>query len=206
MTTPHYCNLCEANVPEFLVYSNRKNALCKACGSLERQRLFKHWFDGYKTNLRNDARILHFAPEKCVTKHLMEIGKKNYLSVDIQSGRAMKVEDITKMSFADNSFDFIFCSHVLHHIVDDDAAIKELYRVLDCDGSLLLINSIENGPTKEVKYDYFKRVYNKTDLYNKLTDKNFKVKIIDGKDLIPSKEETYRLGVSQGQLLFICTK
>jgi len=59
----------------------------------------------------------------------------------------MVKEDITNISFKDNSFDIIFCSHVLEHIEEDRKAMKELYRVLKPKGFAILqvpIKNIEN--------------------------------------------------------------
>ena len=61
-----------------------------------------------------------------------------YLSVDINPGAAMRVEDITDLQLPDKSFDFIFCIHVLEHIEDDRKAMSELYRVLSDDGFAIL--------------------------------------------------------------------
>jgi len=38
--------------------------------------------------------------------------------------------DICDLPFTDNSFDVIFCNHVLEHIPDDTKAMNELYRIL----------------------------------------------------------------------------
>ena len=38
--------------------------------------------------------------------------------------------DITNLPFNDDSFDIVFCNHVLEHIQDDTKAMKELYRVM----------------------------------------------------------------------------
>lgn len=43
--------------------------------------------------------------------------------------RPFIIGDITALPFLDNSFDFIFCSHVLEHIDNPEIAIKELMRV-----------------------------------------------------------------------------
>ncbi len=40
------------------------------------------------------------------------------------------------LPFSDKSFDKIVCSEVLEHVLDDDLAVKELFRVLKDDGEL----------------------------------------------------------------------
>jgi ubiquinone/menaquinone biosynthesis C-methylase UbiE len=42
----------------------------------------------------------------------------------------MQKEDITHLSFDDESFDVIICIHVMEHIVDHRTAMNELLRVL----------------------------------------------------------------------------
>ncbi len=44
--------------------------------------------------------------------------------------------DITSLPFSDGAFDRIIASEVLEHITDDVQAMRELYRVLDSDGTL----------------------------------------------------------------------
>ena len=204
----HYCSICEEHIPEFLPYgtTNRPNAHCLKCGSLERHRLFKYWFDTFKDKLSSNSRILHFAPEKCLVKCFTDIAKENYLSVDLKPYRAMKVEDITKLSFPDKSFDFIFCSHVLQHIPNDDIAMEELYRVLSDDGTLVLINTTKNLPTREVECIYLKREYNSTELKERLIAKKFEVELVSGRHFFPNKAEAFRRGIHPPQLLFICKK
>ena len=38
--------------------------------------------------------------------------------------------DITDIQYPDNTFDVIYCSHVLEHVQDDRKAMAEFYRVL----------------------------------------------------------------------------
>lgn len=91
-------------------------------------------------NFQNDKKIkvLHFAPEKCIRDIFSMFKNVEYLSCDIQPNRAMCVEDITDISFKDNTFDIIFCSHVLEHIEDDKKAMSELLRVLKPKGLAIL--------------------------------------------------------------------
>lgn len=44
-------------------------------------------------------------------------------------GRLMVSADITQLPFPDGAFDFVICSHVLEHLDDPAAAIRELQRV-----------------------------------------------------------------------------
>lgn len=57
--------------------------------------------------------------------------------------------DITNSHFPDAEFDLICCSHVLEHVDDDRAAIREIYRMLKPGGTALLMVPI----TEDVTYE-----------------------------------------------------
>lgn len=208
-----HCNFCELDICDFFPWRDPKNEreICPICYSHVRHRFFKYWLDRNKSKLPPDARILHFAPEKSVESALRRIGKHNYLSVDIKEGVAMKVEDMTKLSFDAKSFDMIFCSHVVQHIHDDNKALSELYRVLDTNGTLALISSVTDGSTREIPYEcvghkIYKKTYNVLDLKNQLTSIGFDVELVYARDLIPNDAESLRLRISKYQMMFICIK
>jgi ubiquinone/menaquinone biosynthesis C-methylase UbiE len=46
--------------------------------------------------------------------------------------------DATNLPFADDSFDYVVCSEVLEHLPDDDAAAREIYRVLKPGGTAII--------------------------------------------------------------------
>ena len=55
------------------------------------------------------------------------------------SGVDVMVDTCEKLEmFASNSMDFVFSSHLLEHIVDTEAALKEWWRVIKDDGHLIL--------------------------------------------------------------------
>ncbi len=54
----------------------------------------------------------------------------NYISADLYSPIVDVKADILDLPFPDESFDIIFCNHVLEHIEDDAKAMSELYRVM----------------------------------------------------------------------------
>ena len=115
----------------------RRNARCPKCGSLERNRLY-YLYLKRSVPKEKPLRLLHFAPERILTGLFKSFSNIEYLSADINKDVAMLKEDITNISFEDNSFDVIFCSHVLEHIEDDKKAMKELRRVLKPEGFAII--------------------------------------------------------------------
>lgn len=106
-----------------------KYSTCPYCWSQPRHR----WFFFYlNLTLPRDKPIsfLHFAPEKYLSELISKYKNISYLSVDIDPKKAMRAEDITCLSFPDESFDFVLCSHVLEHVDDDVKAIAEIHRIL----------------------------------------------------------------------------
>lgn len=82
--------------------------------------------------------VLHVAPEPCMVKPLQE-GFGEYLSGDLTNAAAQLKLDLTNLDLATNSIDLVLCIHVLEHIPDDAAAMKETRRVLR-NGGIALIN------------------------------------------------------------------
>lgn len=83
-------------------------------------------------------RVLHLAPEKGIERTLRGLPNVEYRSGDIEPGRAMERVDLTSLEFADDSFDFLFLSHVLEHILDDRLALREIRRVLPPGGAAFI--------------------------------------------------------------------
>jgi SAM-dependent methyltransferase len=109
---------------------------CPACSSLSRHR-FLWLYLTERLGLDGDASLLHVAPEAVIAERLHErVG--NYVSTDIEPGRADVEADLTALPFVDESFDLVVCSHVLEHVSDDRAAMRELNRVLRPGGVALI--------------------------------------------------------------------
>lgn len=66
----------------------------------------------------------------------------DYKGTDISKEKAKKyggkVEDVTKLSFKNESIDVIICSEVLEHIPEVDTAIMEIQRVLKLGGKAII--------------------------------------------------------------------
>ncbi len=131
-----YCPVCDTVSPQFMTHGHipRAHSRCPSCGSLERHRAMWLIVQAETKVLEEPTKLLHFAPEKCLSKHFRKCPTLEYHTIDIVPGRADHCMDIQDLKFADNSFDAIFCSHVLEHIPDDRKAIRELCRVLRPNG------------------------------------------------------------------------
>lgn len=71
-----------------------------------------------------------------LSAYLRGRGDLEYRTADLMMSGVDDVVDITDMnSYADGSFDFFICSHILEHVSDDGRALNELYRVLTAGGA-----------------------------------------------------------------------
>lgn len=137
------CNLCGYHGPFGPAgFPVRPEARCPQCGSLERHRLLRLWFDRHGEQLAG-RRLLHFAPEPGVASFLHPTAGA-YHTADIASGRADMVIDIERIDLPDASYDAIVCSHVLEH-VDDRAALAEMHRILTPGGLAIVMIPVVEG-------------------------------------------------------------
>jgi hypothetical protein len=82
-------------------------------------------------------RLLHFAPEPLFDPVFARLPDVERVTADLHAPADLRL-DISDMDLPDSSFDLILCSHVLEHVPDDRAAMRELRRVLT-DGGLALV-------------------------------------------------------------------
>ena len=201
-------------------YNNlRKNALSPSTFSLERHRLLWLYLKNETGVFSKKIKLLHFAPEQAFYKRFKKLSNIQYDTIDINSPLAMIKADICDLPIKDNTYDFILCNHVLEHILDDNKAISELYRVLKKDGVGIFQvpidmkkeftfqdDSITDKKERNKifgQYDHV-RVYGK-DYFTKLKNAGFKVEEVDyTKNL--SNDEIYRFSIVKGEIIPVCTK
>lgn len=117
----------------FLPYgyvNQRDNILAPSTLSLERHRLLWLYLKNETDLFNTEKKLLHFAPEQCFLKRFRELKNLDYTTTDLLSPIADVKADICNLPFEDNSYDVIFCNHVLEHIPDDTKAMQELFRVM----------------------------------------------------------------------------
>lgn len=215
------CPMCGRTFRKFMPFdfTGEPNAQCPRCWSLDRYRLI-YLYMKEKTNIfTQELRVLHFAPEYCFERVFKRLPNIDYLSADLGLPLAMANFDITDVPYEDETFDVIFCNHVLEHVIDDRKAMRELYRVLKRDGWTIIqvpINhdfentfedeSVISPEDRERIFGQFDhvRVYGK-DYPKRLEQAGFKVKVDDYlSELDPEVIKKYEL--SRGAKIHFCTK
>ena len=143
------CPVCGTKRRKFLPYgyvTSRDNALCPNCLSLERHRLLWLWLQRESDLFERCPKLLHVAPEVCLMRHLRKAYKGHdldYVTADLESPLADMHFDIQQIPLADNSFDVIFCNHIMEHVEDDLCAMQELYRVMSHGGWGVVLSPVD---------------------------------------------------------------
>lgn len=117
---------------------------CYNCSSSDRERLIYTYLKEFRKifNSRN-LKILHIAPEKNLSKKLLEFGFDDYVCADLFTEgyvypAHVKNINVLDIPYEDNTFDIVICNHVLEHIDTDLKAMKEIRRVLKTGGEAIL--------------------------------------------------------------------
>jgi SAM-dependent methyltransferase len=142
------CPCCSSEYRE-LASRHGRDRLCWHCGSLERDRLLWLFFDRDPTLLRSGMSVLHIAPEAALAPRVEKVAGR-YVSGDLTGTFGQGILDVTSLRFPDASFDAVICNHVLEHVPDDRAAMRELRRVLRPGGwAVLLVPDVDIERTIE---------------------------------------------------------
>lgn len=173
---------------------SRKHAKCPGCMAVERHRIQFLVVNQvlYDINTAN-LKMLHFAPESFFRKVFSKrFGQ--YETADLNGKGVDHNVDLQKLPFDDETYDFVYASHVLEHIPHDDKAISEIRRILKPNGIAILPvpiigektveypnpNPHEAGHMRAPGFDYFLRY-----------EHHFsKVRIFDSA-LLPNKYQLY---------------
>lgn len=123
-----------------VIGSDTHNFECPRCGSNDRERhllLYLHSF-GLLDQMQGKT-ILHFAPEKHLSKKIASCHPARYVRCDLYpTSPEIQRMNLLDVQFADETFDFVIANHVLEHVADDRRALTEIRRVLKKDGRAIL--------------------------------------------------------------------
>lgn len=210
------CPICGTKRRRFLPYgyvTQRPNALCPNCLSLERHRLMWLYLQRESNLFEQCPTLLHIAPEVSMMQPLRKIyraqkASSNYKTADLESPLADIHFDVQAIPLSDNSFEVIICNHILEHVEDDILAMSELYRVMAHGGWGILLSPVEydrattfeddtiTDPDERTRifgqYDH-RRIYGR-DYADRLRSVGFEVEEVDYLNRLTEKErELYAL-------------
>lgn len=150
------CPVCEKSFSKFLSYGadivHRDNVLCPYDLTLERHRQMWLYLKNESNFFTQDnLKVLHIAPEQCFHSLFKKQKNLDYLTGDLLSPIADMHFDLHDIPLEDNSFDVVFCNHVLEHVEDANKCMKELYRVMKPGGWGIM--QVPQDETRAVTYE-----------------------------------------------------
>lgn len=214
-----YCPVCETHLRSFkrVGIAPWGDWVCPLCKSSTRHRMawlfFKH-----RTNLFSNSpkKMLHVGAESQFEKKLKKVPGLEYITADLNNPNATAKMDITNIQLPDNSFDIIFCCHVLEHIADDRQAMRELHRVLKPTGWAAIMVPLRDEMTIEdpsvTDPAERKRIFGEADhvrrygldIKDRLEETGFKVEVFMLGDVV-ANDNSDRFGI-KNQRVFFCKK
>ena len=217
------CTVCRNTLRKFLPYGRikpRSNALCPSCLSLERHRLLWLYLNEKTTFFKEKHKVLHIAPELCFMERFKEMDNLDYTTGDLESPLADVKMDIHYIPFDENTFDTVFCNHVMEHVDDDIKAMSEIQRVLKPGGWAIIQvpffyplaeSTIEDAGITEKKereeafgQDDHVRKYG-LDYADRLGSVGFKVNEDNFVSTL-SEEQLERYSVPSNEIIYYCLK
>jgi SAM-dependent methyltransferase len=161
--------------------------------------------------------MLHIAPEEALRQAFQRLPDIGYVSMDLHAPDILVRADAGRLPFASHVFDFIYCSHVLEHIPDDRAAMRELQRVLRPGGVAMVLVPVWDKPTfedpgvidpveRERLFGQFDHVrWYGCDIIDRLSDSGFSVRMIRAGDVADAAVIGH-FGLDESDVMFVCTK
>lgn len=232
----YYCPLCENDFYQFIPWAdkhdhpnyklemyNKFTAICPLCNAHDRERFYRLYLEQVEKLMNiGNCTVLHIAPELQLRKWLKSLPGVHYLSGDLfpQDSETLKV-DVTDISFDDDTFDIVLCSHVLEHVPNDRQAMRELHRILKPNGFAIVnvpiaLNiddtyedfSITDPEERLVHFgqEDHVRVYAKQDFVHRLQQAGFVVEEFVYSDHLDVLPPANKIGLSDSDVLYIARK
>jgi SAM-dependent methyltransferase len=213
-----HCPVCDNDFDRFKDDWNRPGALCWRCGAQERHRAQWLLFERRPQLLAETRSLLHFSAEWCLRRRLGALPGLRYVTSDLDPAQPADLRlDIAALALPDGAFDAVVCSHVLEHVPDDAAAMRELRRVTAPDGFTLVmvplaldraatyedpsITGPEDRRREFLQHDHV-RLY-APDIADRLRAAHFDVEVVDlARELGPAGAA--RHGLLASDLIFLC--
>jgi SAM-dependent methyltransferase len=178
---------------------------CPTCGSFDRERMYALWI----ARKGGSGSLLDVGPSAALSNFLRD--RFEYHSIDSED-RAEVRGDVQALPYETHSFDAFVCSHVLEHVPDDRAALRELRRILKPGGWGIVMVPIclpspevveDTGADKETAWRLFGqfdhvRLYNRSGFRERVTGAGFRLE-----EWRPSLVDRVRHGLARGSVLYV---
>lgn len=121
---------------------------CETCQSLERHRAIRGFFATiYDGDMFKELNVLQFSKDAAVRPEWF--GSYEY-SV-YEGHNSLDLQNVDRDS---GSYDLVICNHVMEHVPDDGAAMKEMARLIKPDGLVFLTIPDPARRTKTTEWGY----------------------------------------------------
>jgi SAM-dependent methyltransferase len=201
-----------------IVGGGLREAECPWCRSNDRERLLYLFLRRYTDLFRRPMRVLHVAPEARL-RRAVERKQAAYETTDLEMPGVDFHSELGSIPRPDAAYDAVVCSHVLEHVPDDRAALRELHRVLAPRGWAVLQVPIasraehtDEDPSlpEEERARRFGdpthvRLYAEGDYVHRLDETGFEVSAKSALELLGARTvEVY--GLAGEEKVFFCTR
>jgi len=194
---------------------------CPACYCADRDRLAGLFFRAeFADRAVGNECVMEFAPYPAFSAFLRSLPNLKTLTCDLFMEGVDYKGDITNLSaIREATFNYVVCSHVLEHVEDDLAAMKELWRILVPGGKAVIIvpiylplkdcyeNPVIVAPDERLKHfgqpDHV-RLYSRDCLVSRLTTTGFQVSTFGIEQV--GREAFRRNGLTDTARLYIAVK
>ena len=166
--------------------------------------------------MKGHGTLLHFAPETHVGHFVAMNPALTCIPTDYSLDRGKHtilggvLADIHALPFEEDTFDGVYCLHVLEHVRDDREAIEAIYRVLKPQGQAIIMVPFMMGQTETIEfgapdpeiYDHV-RGYSPLDFHERLSPFSFEE--VKPQSFL-SSSETAKYKIPESQTIYVCTK
>lgn len=150
-----YCPACGTAVVGFFRYGDNGEWGCPECGASPRERLMNWLIGEGQLTVPTHGAVLHMAPnEASLVKRFSQVA--DYVPADLDPARysVPGMQRVDLMALADEErFDLFYASHVMEHVPDDAAVLRNIYRALKPGGEAWLIVPLWGKPTEDGSFD-----------------------------------------------------
>ena len=186
------------------------NVACPQCDSLPRHRRFFLWLNKqYQLKAKKGVAVV-LAPERALDSVWQSTPELHIVRADFETTRKVDMLlDLQRIPISSDAVDLLWCHHVLEHIENDAAAMKELNRILRPDTGELIVSVPMSGGSKTSEFGFpdpkdsgHWRIYG-DDFTDKLAASGFEVEKVEYQ---LTNSEAVRFGIPEDEPFYLCRK